>query len=212
MSAAPGRRETYELLAARQTIAVQKKLSQGRVAIAGLGGLGSNVALALARCGVGALKLIDFDLVDAANIHRQAYFCRHIGRAKVEALAELIAGINPWVELSLDSTRLNAGNTADKLRGWPIIIEAFDQAESKAELVNIALAELKGAKIIAASGLAGLDNANLIVSREIAPRLFICGDGLSEAAEGLGLMAPRVMVCAGHQANLAVRLIVNGDN
>lgn len=210
MGAAPGRRETFELLAARQTLAVQEKLARGRVAVAGLGGLGSNVALALARSGVGSLKLIDFDLVEAANIHRQAYFCRHIGRAKTEALAELITEINPWVELSLDSAKLDAGNTAEKLRGWPIIIEAFDRAESKAELVNIVLAEPGGAKIICASGLAGLDSANLIVSREVAPRLFICGDGRSEAAEGAGLLAPRVMVCAGHQANLAISLIVNG--
>ena len=211
MAAALGRRETFELLAARQTKAVQEKLARGRVAVAGLGGLGSNVALALARCGVGSLKLIDFDSVDAANIHRQAYFLRHIGRAKTEALAELIAEINPWIELSLDSAKLGGDNTADKLRGWPIIIEAFDLAESKAELVNIVLTGLPEARLICASGLAGLESANDIVSRKLGRRFFVCGDGRSEAAEGGSLMAPRVMVCAGHQANLAVSLIVNGD-
>jgi len=211
MSVSLGRRETFELLAARQTRAVQEKLTRGRVAIAGLGGLGSNVALALARSGVGALKLIDFDLVDSTNIHRQAYFLRHVGKAKVEALAELIAEINPWVELSLDSATLSADNMADKLGGWPIIIEALDLAESKAELVNIVLAELPEARVICASGLAGLKSANHIVGLKLTPRLFICGDGQSEVAEGVCLMAPRVMVCAGHQANLAVNLIVNGD-
>lgn len=211
MSASLGRRETFELLAARQTRAVQEKLALGRVAIAGLGGLGSNVALALARSGVGALKLIDFDLVDSANIHRQAYYFRHIGRTKVEALAELIAEINPWVELSFDSAKLSADNMAKKLGGWPIIIEALDLAESKAELVNIVLAELPGARVICASGLAGLKSANHILSRKLTPRLFICGDGQSEVTEGTGLMASRVMVCAGHQANLAINLIINGD-
>ena len=64
----------------------QKLLSAGRVAIAGLGGLGSNVAYALARIGVGHLHLIDFDVVDITNLNRQQYFMEHIGMYKTDAL------------------------------------------------------------------------------------------------------------------------------
>lgn len=64
----------------------QKHLSAGRVAIAGLGGLGSNVAYALARIGVGHLHLIDFDVVDTTNLDRQQYFMEHIGMYKTDAL------------------------------------------------------------------------------------------------------------------------------
>ena len=61
----------------RHSAGVQDKLDHARVAVAGLGGLGSNVAFALARIGVGHLHLIDFDRVDLTNLNRQQYFLRH---------------------------------------------------------------------------------------------------------------------------------------
>ena len=72
----------------RHAVETQEKLSKGRVAIAGLGGLGSNVAFALARIGVGHLHLIDFDEVDLTNLNRQQYYLRHVGMKKTEALQE----------------------------------------------------------------------------------------------------------------------------
>lgn len=202
-----GREKVYEILAARHSPEIQAALAAGRVAVAGLGGLGSQVALTLARCGVGALHLIDFDRVDVANIHRQAYFPRHIGRLKTDALAEMILAINPWAELSLDNSRLAKNNIPQKLAGWPIVVEAFDRAESKAELVNTVLSELPEAVVVCASGLAGLGPAGEIKSRCLGPRLYLCGDGFSDIDQGLGLAAPRVMVCAGHQANLVIRIL-----
>ena len=68
----------------------QALLSEGRVAIAGLGGLGSNVAYALARIGVGHLHLIDFDVVDITNLNRQQYFMEHLGMYKTDALKSLL--------------------------------------------------------------------------------------------------------------------------
>ncbi len=199
----------FNLLAARHTPEVQAIISRGRVAVAGLGGLGSHVAAALARCGVGALKLIDFDVVDESNLHRQHYFPRHLGRPKTEALAEMLREINPYLEIETADIRLTAENVPEVLAGRPVIVEALDRAEAKAELVSAALAAFPTAYVVSASGLAGLGSANAIVSRRAAKRLFVCGDGLSEVREGVSLMAPRVMVCAGHQANLVLRLLLN---
>ncbi|MDL2259773.1 sulfur carrier protein ThiS adenylyltransferase ThiF [Deltaproteobacteria bacterium OttesenSCG-928-K17] len=202
-----GRQATFELLAERHGPELQTRLASGRALVAGLGGLGSQVALALARCGVGALRLIDFDRVEAANIHRQAYFLRHIGRLKTEALAEMIAEINPWVRVETRPFRLAAENIAENLAGWPVIVEALDRPESKAELVSTALAAFPDAWVVCASGLAGLAEAGGIITRRAGRRLFVCGDGSSEIGPGVSLMPPRVMVCAGHQANAVVRIL-----
>ena len=63
---------------------------------AGLGGLGSNVAVQLARTGVGHLHLIDYDCVDLSNLNRQHYFIRHLGKPKTDALRGTASG-NPSV-------------------------------------------------------------------------------------------------------------------
>lgn len=66
---------------------MKEKFSNARVAVAGLGGLGSNIAVMLARSGIGHLLLVDFDTVDVTNLNRQMYMIPHLGRPKAEALA-----------------------------------------------------------------------------------------------------------------------------
>ena len=82
------------MMCSRHTPKVHQKVSAGRVAICGLGGLGSNAAVYLARTGVGHLHLIDFDTVDASNLNRQSYMVRDLGQRKTDALARQIADIN----------------------------------------------------------------------------------------------------------------------
>ena len=188
------------------------RLAAGRVAVAGLGGLGSHVATALARCGVGHLLLVDFDLVEPSNLGRQNYSSRHIGRPKTEALAEILAEINPALQAETFQIRLDRQNIPLALNGCDIIVEAFDDPAGKAELVNTALTAFPQTKIVCGSGLAGIESANLIRSRRAGTRLYVCGDEISEARHGRGLMAPRVMVCAGHQANLTVRLLLGEED
>ena len=77
---------------------------------------------------------------------------------------------------------------------------------AKAELINAILEMEKGPILVSGSGMAGMDSANRIHTRRALRRLYVCGDDTSEAREGVGLMAPRVTVCAGHQANMALRL------
>lgn len=207
----PGREELESMMMARHTPAVHKKLKEGQVAIAGLGGLGSNIAVMLARIGVGRLLLVDFDVVEPSNLNRQSYYVRHLGMPKTLALQSQLAEINPFVAVETRSLRVEAENVAAIFAGCDILCEAFDKPEAKAMLVNTALAELPGVKIVAASGMAGFASANAIRTTRPLARLYVCGDLETGAAAGRGLMAPRVQVCAGHQANMVLRLLLGMD-
>ena len=93
------REQISEALINRHSSEIQEKLTSGNVAIAGLGGLGSNVACYLARIGVGHLHLIDFDIVDITNLNRQQYFMEHIGMYKTEAIVSILMKINPYLDI-----------------------------------------------------------------------------------------------------------------
>lgn len=180
------------------------------VGIAGIGGLGSNAAVSLARMGIGRLVLADFDVVDESNLNRQYYMIRHLGLKKAQAIQQVIGDINPQVDVESHDVYIDSHNAPEIFQDADIIIEAFDVASCKAELVNSIL-QNTGKKVIAASGLAGCGSANSIVTRRVSERLYIVGDGVSELSEGEKLLASRVAIAANHQANLAVRLLIGED-
>jgi sulfur carrier protein ThiS adenylyltransferase len=204
----PGQEELESMMVARHTPAVHKKLKQGRVAIAGLGGLGSNIAVMLARIGVGQLLLVDFDIVEPSNLNRQSYYIRHLGMPKTVALQSQLEEINPFIQIETRTVCVEEGNVAELFRGYGILCEAFDKPEAKAMLVNTALEKLPDIKIVAASGMAGFASSNLIKTTRPIDRVYLCGDLENGAKIGTGLMAPRVQICAGHQANMILRLLV----
>lgn len=200
--------EIRQALVSRHTEGIQAWISAARVAVAGLGGLGSNIAVSLARLGVGHLHLIDFDRVDVTNLNRQQYFADQVGMPKTEALRENLLRINPWLDLRTDCLRVTEENAAGLLRDDTYICEAFDVAEQKAMLVRTVLEQLPEKYLVAASGMAGYGDGNEIHTRRVASRFYLCGDEKTEAAAGRGLMAPRVALCAAHQANMVLRLIL----
>ena len=194
-------------LEARHGQALQAKFSAATVAICGLGGLGSHLALSLARAGVGKLILLDFDRVDLTNLHRQQYKASQIGQPKALALADNLREANPYLALEPHVVRLTEDNLAPLLAEATFVCEAFDQAEAKAMLVNAVLERFPEKFLVAASGMAGLGSANAITTRRVSRRFYLCGDGVSDVADGLGLVASRVAVCAGHQAHMVLRLL-----
>lgn len=204
----PKKEELERMMMARHTPHVHEKLKKGKVAIAGLGGLGSNIAVMLARSGVGQLLLVDYDLVEPSNLNRQNYYIGHLGMPKTIALKKQIAQINPFARVKIKTTKVTEDNVVELFCGYDIICEAFDKAKAKAMLVNTALEKLPEIKIVAASGLAGYDSSNLIQTKKAMKNLYICGDFKNEAKVGRGLMAPRVHICAGHQANMVLRLFL----
>lgn len=206
----PSEQELESMLCARHTPKVYEKVKNARVAVAGLGGLGSNIALNLARTGVGTLHLIDFDVVEPSNLNRQQYMIKHLGMKKAQAIKEQISQINPFVKVVTDDVKITEENCLDIFKDDFIVCEAFDNPLAKAMLVNKLLSERKDVYVVAASGMAGYFSSNSIKTRKISERFYLCGDTENEARQGMGLMAPRVSVCAGHQSNMALKIIL-GD-
>ncbi len=200
------KKEWYNALEARHGTDLQRKFSEADVAVCGLGGLGSNVAIALARAGVGTLHLIDFDRVDISNLHRQQYGVSQLGMYKTEAMKQVISEIAPYCNIITHTVKLAEDNLS-LLSDSNIICECFDNVECKAMLVNSVAEHYPEKYIVAASGMSGLHTGNTITTRKLGKRLYICGDGTSDVIADGTLFAPRVMLCASHQANTVLRII-----
>lgn len=205
----PSRESLDALMAARHTPGVHERMQQASVGIAGLGGLGSSVAVALARMGVGTLVVADFDVVEPSNLNRQQYFLEHLGMPKTEAMAQILASVNPHVQVVLRELVIDRSNLVSVFKDVDILVECFDRADQKVMILEAAEELLPEVYFIGASGLAGYGNSNSIRSRRLGEKVFLIGDLTLAAEPGRGLMAPRVGIAAHHQANLAVSLIMD---
>ena len=203
----PTKEEMRAALEERQGEKLTAVFLAAAVAVCGLGGLGSHIAAALVRAGIGKLILVDYDRVDVGNLHRQQYGASQVGRFKTEALAENLKEMAPYVELEIHTVRVGEENGVALLDGADVICEAFDDARCKAMLANLVLERLPEKYLVAASGMAGFGSPNGIRTRRVAERFYLCGDGTSEVADGVGLAAPRVMACAAHQAMTVLRIL-----
>ena len=205
----PTKEEWNKALTERHGKELHRAFSSATVAVCGLGGLGSNIAIALARAGIGKLILIDFDRVDITNLHRQQYKAEQIGMYKTVALAENLKEIAPYISLEIHTERITEDNAVTLLQDADIICEAFDDAECKSMLTNTVLTEMRDKYLVAASGMAGLHDANSIKTRKVTSKFYLCGDGESDVSEGMGLVSSRVMICAAHQAHTVLRILAN---
>ncbi len=187
---------------------IEKHLGKFRVGIAGAGGLGSNCAIALARCGVGTIVITDFDTVEESNLTRQYYFADQVGLPKTVALKENIQKIKPETTVIAIQEKLDENNIPLIFSGCSVIVEAFDSAEMKQMLAETVQKSMPGTPLIIGSGLAGWGNNESIKTRKIDDTLFVCGDESSETDENLPPMAPRVAIVANMQANLVVEILM----
>jgi sulfur carrier protein ThiS adenylyltransferase len=205
---APPREELEALMAARHTPGVHERVKRATVGIAGLGGLGSAIAIALARVGVGRLVLADFDVVEPSNLNRQQFFVDQLGLPKTEALAANLARINPYVRTELHTVRLTPENVPTIFRDVDVMVEAFDRADQKAMLLESFGAAFPAKPVVMASGLAGHGSGNSVLVRKLGGNIHVIGDLESAAEPGRGLMAPRVGIAAHMQANTVLRLLL----
>ena len=203
----PTKEEWNKALTERHGEKLQTKFSSVAVAICGLGGLGSNVAISLARAGIGKLILIDFDRVDITNLHRQQYKANQLGMNKTDALRDNLLEIAPYVTLETHTICVKEENATHLLQGADIICEAFDDAECKAMLTNLVLEEMPDKYLVAASGMAGFGSVNSIRTRKITSKFYLCGDEKSDVQSEGGLVSSRVMLCAAHQAHTVLRIL-----
>lgn len=204
----PTAEEMERLLYARHTPGIHDRIKKSSVGIMGLGGLGSMVALALARIGVGHLLLVDFDLVEPSNLNRQNYFIDQIGLKKTEALRANLSRVNPYLRIETVDTVLTEQSIPTIFAKVDVLAECFDSAEMKAAALRCALTVLKGRPFVGASGLAGYGDNNLILTSKIREGVYLVGDRETAARQGEGLMAPRVGIAAHHQANQILRLLL----
>ena len=182
-------------------------LQAAQVAIFGLGGLGSNVAMWLARLGVGQLLLYAFDRVELSNLNRQYYFVEDVGEYKAVALLKHLRAVNPYGDYQSRVVRLTQDNLAELVGTAPIICEALDKPETKALLVNGVLESFPDKFLVAASGLAGFGTSDSMQVRQITPHFYLCGDGSSSFLD-LPLCGARVGLCAAQEALTIARIIL----
>lgn len=207
----PSAAEMEALLTARHTPGVHQRIKSATVGIAGAGGLGSAIAIALARCGVGRLIIADFDVVEPSNLNRQQYFIDQLGLPKVDALRANLQRINPFVKVAVFYGRLDHENLPQVFAMADVLVEAFDAPDQKAMLVENWRKAHPERPLVAASGMAGFGTANTIATRRVGENFYLVGDQTTAAAPGCGLMAPRVGVAAHHQANAVLRLLLGAD-
>ncbi len=195
----------------RQGEETVRRLESATVGIAGLGGLGSHIAVLLARLGVGRLVLADFDTVDVTNLHRQHYFLPQLGMHKTDALAVQLREIDPGLLCETHPVRVTAENAVPLFRDCDVVCEAFDRPDQKAMLIETLLAGLPAVRVVSGSGMAGIGSVNEIRTEQAFRRLYICGDRETDVAEAGSLAASRVAACAAHEAHMALRLLLGQE-
>ena len=182
------------------------RLRAARVGLAGAGGLGSNTALMLARCGVEDLLLVDDDMVEPSNLNRQQFWPRHLGSPKVEALAELLRELNPDIRVETRRLRLGPADLPEILLSCPIWVEALDAPEAKTMLVERAL--LDGRMVASASGMGGYGGPPMQKRR--LGRLTLVGDFTTDVLAAPPL-APRVTQAAALLADAVLEFILGEE-
>lgn len=193
----------------RHALTVVPLLKKAKIGIAGAGGLGSNVAVALARSGIGKLVIADFDRVEPHNLNRQQYFVDQIGAFKVTALKENLERMNPFSEYEVHKVFLDAGNIPLIYGEVDILVEAFDSVESKLELLESWIEKFPGKPIVMGSGMGGYGNTNQLSAKRLFENVYVCGDGKTDVAINPPI-APRVAIVASMQANLVLELLLRG--
>lgn len=206
------RKQLDQAFDARFPEEMRTKLRNARVAVAGLGGLGSNIAVMLARSGVGELLLVDFDTVDVTNLNRQMYLIPQLGKPKAEALPEILYQINPYLTYCSVCIKVTPDNVKELFSEYPIVCEAFDKPDQKAMLVRELLMQCPKTIVVSGNGMAGYADANEIRTCQVMKRLYVCGDQSTDVGNGIGLIAPRVAVCAAHEANKVLQLIMQTES
>ena len=186
---------------------IRNKLKNKTVGIAGCGGLGSNCAIALARVGIGALTIADFDLIIESNLNRQYFFYDQIGQLKVFALKKNIQMVNPRVKVRAFDIRLCQSDIMEIYRTCDVIVEAFDRSEMKQMIIETVLNHMPEKYLVVGVGVAGWGDNNLIRTRR-SDKLIICGDEKKEVSEQLPPLAPRVGIVANMQANAVLEILL----
>ncbi len=179
-----------------------EKIQKNKIGIAGLGGLGSNIANILVRTGFINFELIDFDLIEPSNLNRQNYFLNEVGLPKVEITALRLKHINPEIKITQAQIKLTKKNINNYFQDCNVIFEAFDNVESKKLILETFGNSNK--LLIFGNGMAGITGEEIRV-KQIKKNIFLIGDGLTEVNEKNPPLAPRVIICAAKMSEIVIQ-------
>ena len=194
----------------KKYIKIREKLQKSSVGIAGLGGLGSNAAISLARAGVGRLVLVDFDKIEESNLTRQYYFLKQIGQLKTKAMKENIKKINPNIKVDTFNQKLKKGSMEIPFYDVDVVIEALDHATTKATFIEEIMLKLPEKPIVAASGVTGYGKSDRILTKNFK-KLNVVYDEEALSSDDDVLLAPRVSLIANWEANIAIEILLGKD-
>jgi sulfur carrier protein ThiS adenylyltransferase len=189
---------------------IRSKLQKSSVGIAGVGGLGSNVAVSLTRAGIGRLVIVDFDRVEKSNLTRQYYFCNQIGMLKVEALKDTINHIDESVKVDIFNHKLSKNTMYEPFNNVDVIVEALDSATIKTIFIEEIMQKLPNIPIVGCSGVAGYGYSDRIITKKLG-NLYIVYDEEAKDSTDDVLMAPRVILMANWQANIVLEILLGED-
>lgn len=182
-----------------------EKIRSVRVGIAGAGGLGSNCAQHLVRCGFRSLTLVDHDMVDSSNLNRQFFFDDQVGGSKVDMLAENLRRINPGLDVKSERISIDHTNLDGLFGDCQVIVEAFDRVEFKTLVVEKYMNSDK--LLVTASGMGGWESSDAIHIRQIRPLFFMVGDFKTHVNKDCPPLSPRVGIVAAKQAEVVLRVV-----
>ncbi|MBF0618790.1 MAG: sulfur carrier protein ThiS adenylyltransferase ThiF [Candidatus Omnitrophica bacterium] len=178
-------------------------IQQQRIGIAGAGGLGSNIAIILVRTGFKKISILDKDTIEASNLNRQDYTLADIGKPKVLCLKKRLLTINPDLDIITHLSEWSPASADTFFTHCAILVEAFDQAETKTAFVGWAVSKAKF--VVSGNGMAGLDESHVTAVKKTG-NLYIVGDNSADIHTGAAPLAPRVMQCAAKMAEVILRL------
>ncbi len=193
----------------------QERLQQSRVALIGLGALGSVSADALCRAGVGTLVLIDRDIVELSNLQRQTLYTQadaERGELKALAAAERLGAINPEVKLEVHPDEVHCGNAASLLDGCDLLLDGSDNFAVRYLLNDYAVVHqvpFVYAGVVATYGMSGAVLPGQACLRCLWPEPPQLGE--TETCSTAGVLGPAVAVVAGWASSLAMRALLEPD-
>ncbi len=175
-----------------------------KIGIAGVGGIGSNVAMNLIRRGIHDLKIVDYDRVDESNLNRQFYFADQVGNYKVNMLYDNLMRIDSRSNISKFVLMLDENNISTTFGDCDIVVEGFDKKECKKMFFETLSNENK--LLVGASGIAGTDLSN-VRCRKMG-NCYIVGDFKSDVNFDK-VYSPKIMVITGMMSNIIIEEINN---
>ena len=192
---------------------LQKHLSKDQIAliqsfkigIGGCGGLGSNLATILVRCGFENFEILDRDVIDASNLNRQSYFLSDIGSPKTNTLKRHLLEINPKADITTHQTLWSDKNADQLFKDCDVVAEAFDQAKDKRNFVEFY--QKRNKYVVSASGLAGFSIIEKLKIKKMG-NIYLVGDQRTEVSNQAPPLAPGVIATSALMAETIVNLVL----